>query len=789
MVPALFDAFAVVLQALGEHDALAALYADHERWDDVAEACRRAAEAPGPQPLLRRTLALRARRSCWDWSAAGDAAEAAELVEADAVSSFAALSFRSLPAAACAARGARAVARADAAAAAADGSAAALQHHLGGARRAKLPWVAVLTPDANAAHPLAQLLPGALGRVSAHRVLLVTLCAPDGSAERAAFEAGADAVVDAAGASAADISAFLARGPFDVSVLVDMCGHAGSADVLEVVCGFRRLARQDGRNPLVVGGGLGTPAQMGDGGVYDYTLCDAIVAPLPFEAASEKRLWMPHTYFVGDLNAYARACPHGARDARAAHGLREGAVVLTCMNRAHKLDRDLFDRWLDVLLELCHPTGQEAPVDAQLWLLARSRGGRDRALAAAAARLPGGAAEAVERLAFADGASRGAHLKRLACADVALDTVAYGSHTLAVDCAWAGVPLVTAVSEGDDGKWAARVGAAATLAAVKTRADRAVVREACVAEDWGDAYVRKAILLARDFDGRARIHKALAAGARARLAPLWDAARWADGFDRCLAAALMASSGNDDVLDVAPRLENGEAIVLASSSARVAHFDSRIAGVVGEVRRVDAIEGGDAAAVAETLQRLGLTVANDVWNATAAQVACAASHASRWRACADARDACVILEDDAVFPAGADAFRRCTADVLDDLEKHADCDLCYLYVYPDHWPTPPRALEDGTVGTRAGFRTWCLVAYVVTRRGAETLQRLLQEQPELYTPIDCIVADWGARGLLNIRAADAVGFVDNRGQLDLRAPEPDRLKSNVWNSPPWAAPP
>ena len=55
----------------------------------------------------------------------------------------------------------------------------------GGARRsAALPLVCVLTPDANGAHPLSQLLPSALGALTRYRVLLVTLCATDGSRER-----------------------------------------------------------------------------------------------------------------------------------------------------------------------------------------------------------------------------------------------------------------------------------------------------------------------------------------------------------------------------------------------------------------------------------------------------------------------------------------------------------------------------------------------------------------------------------------------------------------------------
>ena len=60
MEPALVEAFARVLEAQGAHDALAALYADHEQWDKVSQACD---AAQGDSTWFRRALALRARRS------------------------------------------------------------------------------------------------------------------------------------------------------------------------------------------------------------------------------------------------------------------------------------------------------------------------------------------------------------------------------------------------------------------------------------------------------------------------------------------------------------------------------------------------------------------------------------------------------------------------------------------------------------------------------------------------------------------------------------------------------
>jgi predicted O-linked N-acetylglucosamine transferase (SPINDLY family) len=120
------------------------------------------------------------------------------------------------------------------------------------------------------------------------------------------------------------------------------------------------------------------------------------------------------------------------------------------MNRPHKVDCTSFDAWVHIVKELAH--GAPA-VDAQLWLYAPGDEAgaslRTRALARAAKILPGGEEEARDRLVFAGREDRPAHLERLRHADLALDTRAYNSHTLAADYAWAGVPLCTALCDAE----------------------------------------------------------------------------------------------------------------------------------------------------------------------------------------------------------------------------------------------------------------------------------------------------------------------------------------------------
>ena len=792
--PPLLRAFARVFEArrdaapedAGPCDALAALRADAEDWDGVFDACVEGIRRGGATDR-RRALKLRASRSTWRGfdGDADETAEAEALVAADAVAAFAALALN-VSGEACARRSRAALdaaveaARAEVAALG-DAKPAAAASRPGGRNReipgrAGAPRVAFLTPDANGAHPLSQLLPSALVALDDadfEKIVLVTMCAADGSVERERAELSADVVVEGHAASPLAIAAAIRD--LDVDVLVDMCGHAGSSDVAQV------LAHRPAR--VQIQGALGTPAPMGGAGIFDWCLCDRVVAPEHLKTAAgwgagdHGALRLPRTYFVGDAEAYKRHELDGVRTARSDHGLRDGAVVLACMNRPHKVDRDGFDGWVRVVRDLAHPADGAEPVDAVLWLYAPVTGDdveslRDRALRRAAALLPGGLAEATERVAFAGPASRPQHLERLRHADLALDTRHYNSHTLACDYAWAGVPLVTALCD-DEPRWASRVGASATLAATRYPE----IAQPLVATDWGAAYAAVAIALARGGDRRRALSVALRRG---RVdAPLWSGRRWADGFRRALAAALGDGAGGD--IDVPPLVDSAHCIVLASAARRVENFE-RLAAAAPEIKRFKAVEGGAPDAVGQAIKDLGITLATDVWQATVGQVACLCSHASLWRrfsACP--KPHFVVLEDDARFPAGADAFRR----AVDDVVRGEPFDVCYLYVYPDHWPSPPRVADDPNrfrVSTTPGFRTWCLLAYVVSKRGAEKLRRLIETE-EVYAPIDCMVADWGSRGLLDVRCVDAKGFVDNAGQLDMRVPDDaDALPSNIWGT-------
>jgi protein O-GlcNAc transferase len=227
--------------------------------------------------------------------------------------------------------------------------------------------------------------------------------------------------------------------------------------------GVARTIRDDGIDLLIErkghthGGRLGILAQrpaavqihyMSFPGTIGYDAVDGLIAdaevvPPGAEADFHERVWrLPRCYYVNDNR---RGVPRAS--SRRDNGLPEDALVLACLNQSYKLRRPFFIAWMEAL---------RAHSDAVLWLLA----GHPRAQA----NLRDEAANSgidPERLIFARRAAQDAHVARVACADLALDTLPYGAHTTGVDALWAGVPMLTC--RGDT--FAGRVGASLLLAA------------------------------------------------------------------------------------------------------------------------------------------------------------------------------------------------------------------------------------------------------------------------------------------------------------------------------------
>jgi predicted O-linked N-acetylglucosamine transferase (SPINDLY family) len=169
----------------------------------------------------------------------------------------------------------------------------------------------------------------------------------------------------------------------------------------------------------------------------DGIIADEVVVPDGFEAFYHERVWrMPRCYFVNDGR---RGLPTATT--RCDAGVPDDALVFVCFNQSYKLSRAVFAIWIDVMARV---------PKSVLWLLAS--GERMKAnLQRRAAR----AGVDPARLVFAEHVPQDAHIARLRCADLALDTLPYGSHTTGCDALWAGVPLLSCPGE----TFASRVGA------------------------------------------------------------------------------------------------------------------------------------------------------------------------------------------------------------------------------------------------------------------------------------------------------------------------------------------
>jgi len=235
----------------------------------------------------------------------------------------------------------------------------------------------------------------------------------------------------------------------------------------------------------------------------DGLIADAVVVPPGDERWFHERVFrLPRCYFATDRE---RGLPD--RAPRAAHGLPDDALVLASLNQPYKLASDVFAIWMEAL---------RASRRCVLWLLASHP--RTQANLRAHAEREG---VAPDRLVFAPALPQEAHISRLRCADLALDTLPVGSHTTGADALWAGVPMLTCRGAS----FAGRVGAS-LLAGVEL--DELVTEHLA-------AYRERLLGLVGD-PRQLRDYAAHLARGRERL-PLWDTRGFARDFEALLERA------------------------------------------------------------------------------------------------------------------------------------------------------------------------------------------------------------------------------------------------------------
>ncbi|MEX1109815.1 MAG: tetratricopeptide repeat protein [Dongiaceae bacterium] len=312
----------------------------------------------------------------------------------------------------------------------------------------------------------------------------------DGSDYRSAIAGSADRFVDMSAMNDVDAAQRIADDGIDI--LVDLNGQTGAA----------RMGIPARRPAPVQATWLGYPGTVG-ADWNDYLIADRIVAPADqTDAFVEKLCLLPNSYMVTDDGQPVAT----GRMSRANAGLPEDAFVFASFNSSYKIDPAIFDCWTRIM------RGVDRSV---LWLPQFGATVEERLRAEAASREVDPA-----RLIFAPRLPKEWHLRRLAFADLALDTAAYNGHTTTCDALWAGLPVLTLT-----GRSFARRVSASLLTAVGLP-ELAVSTIA--------AYERRALALARNRHQLSVLRGRLQHNRRTM--PLFDTALFARDLERAYEA-------------------------------------------------------------------------------------------------------------------------------------------------------------------------------------------------------------------------------------------------------------
>lgn len=236
----------------------------------------------------------------------------------------------------------------------------------------------------------------------------------DASEYRNRIEADAEHFVDLYPADDETIGRRIAADQIDI--LVDMMGYAGNGR--PGVLALRPAA-------LLVHY-LGFPSTLG--GLVDYFVTDSVITPCDSDLRAEfheSLIYLPHTYQMTDDQQWFDDCPL----TRAQCGLPDSGFVFAAFNNQYKVQPEVFDVWMKILL---------AVPGSVLWIVVSDPTVVANLRAEANKRGVDSA-----RLVFADVASKPKHLARHRLADLFLDTTVCCAHTTATDSLWSGIPVLT----------------------------------------------------------------------------------------------------------------------------------------------------------------------------------------------------------------------------------------------------------------------------------------------------------------------------------------------------------
>lgn len=170
---------------------------------------------------------------------------------------------------------------------------------------------------------------------------------------------------------------------------------------------------------------LGFPGTTGSNFI-DYLIADKVVVPQNHRKFySENLVYLPPTYQVNDSSQKITKGTYP----RSKFSLPENVFIFCCFNGSYKIEPESFEAWMNIL--------KRVPKSV-LWLLKTNKTADINLKEEAKKRNLN-----PNRLIFANRMPRNKHIKRLALADLALDTFTVNGHTTTSDMLWAGVPVIT----------------------------------------------------------------------------------------------------------------------------------------------------------------------------------------------------------------------------------------------------------------------------------------------------------------------------------------------------------
>ena len=196
----------------------------------------------------------------------------------------------------------------------------------------------------------------------------------------------------------------------------------------------------------------------------DYIIEDRVVIPPEHEVGyTEKVVCLPYARIPSDTTRQVST----RQFTRGELGLPEQGVVYCSFNNAYKINPQMFDVWMRILLQV---------PGSVLWL----QGGGQEKVKENLSKEASARGVDPTRLVFAHKIdSMAEHLARHRAADVFLDTLPFNAQTTAVDALWAGLPVLTCLGE-------------ASFARVAGSVLMALGMEELVTKDW-QAYEAQAV--------------------------------------------------------------------------------------------------------------------------------------------------------------------------------------------------------------------------------------------------------------------------------------------------------